>query len=52
LLIGGILLDALHGGPTLLIIAALNGASSVLFALSPGIRAARAIPRSHDTATA
>ena len=52
LLIGGILLDALHGGPTLLIIAALTGASSVLFALSPGIRAARAIPGSHDVATA
>jgi len=52
LLIGGILLDSLGGGPTLLVIAALTGASSVLFALSPGIRAAHAIPRSHDTATA
>jgi MFS transporter, ENTS family, enterobactin (siderophore) exporter len=52
LLIGGILLDSLGGGPTLLVIAALTGASSVLFALSPGIRAARAIPGSHDTAMA
>jgi hypothetical protein len=52
LLIGGILLDSLRGSPTLLIIAALTGASSVLFALSPGIRAAQAIPGSHDTATA
>ena len=52
LLIGGILLDLLRGGPTLLIIAALTGASSVLFALSPGIRAAHVIPGSHDTGTA
>jgi MFS transporter, ENTS family, enterobactin (siderophore) exporter len=52
LLIGGILLDSLRGSPTLLIIAALTGASSVMFALSPGIRAAQAIPGSHDTATA
>jgi MFS family permease len=50
LLVGGILLDALRGGPTLLIIAALTGVSSMLFALSPAIRAAQAIPRSHDMA--
>jgi MFS family permease len=52
LLIGGILLDSLHGGPTLLIIATLTGAGSVLFALSPGIRAAHSIPRSPDAAMA
>ncbi len=47
LLLGGVLLDALHGGPTLLIIAALTGALSLLFALSPAIREAQAIPASH-----
>lgn len=51
LLIGGILLDSLGGGPTLLVIAALTGASSVLFTLSPGIRAAHASPRSHGAPT-
>ena len=50
LLVGGILLDSLHGGPTLLIIAVLTAASSLLFALSPTIRAAHIIPRSHDDA--
>jgi MFS family permease len=48
LLIGGILLDALHGGPTLLVIGALTGAASVAFALSSGIRTAHVIPRSED----
>jgi hypothetical protein len=52
LLIGGILPDLLRGGPMLLIIAALTGASSALFALSPGIRAAQVIPGSQDTGTA
>lgn len=51
LLIGGILLDSLGGGPTLLVIAALTGTASVLFTLSPAIRAAHAIPRSHDAPT-
>ncbi len=51
LLIGGILLDSLHGGPTLLVIAAFTGAASVAFALSPGIRMAYAIPKSHDRAS-
>ena len=48
LLVGGILLDALHGGPTLLVIGALTGAASVAFALSSGIRAAHVMPRSED----
>jgi MFS family permease len=52
LLVGGVLLDSVHGGPTLLVIATLTAASSGLFALSPGIRGAHAIPRSHDTARA
>jgi MFS family permease len=52
LLIGGVLLDSLHGGPTLLVIAVLTAASSMLFALSPAIRGAHAIPRSHNTARA
>ena len=45
LLVGGLLLDSLHGGPTLLLIAALTGATSLAFALSPGVRAAHAMPR-------
>jgi len=45
-LVGGILLDTVGGGPTLLVIAALTGLSSVLFALSPAIRSAHARPRS------
>ncbi|HEV2006802.1 MAG TPA: MFS transporter [Candidatus Limnocylindrales bacterium] len=46
LLVGGLLLDSLHGGPTLLLIAALTGVTSLAFALSPGVRAAHAMPRS------
>lgn len=52
LLLGGILLDALHGGPTLLIIAALTSITSALFAFSPGIRMARTGARTRDTAAA
>jgi MFS family permease len=48
LLIGGVLLDALHGGPTLLIIAALTGGASAVFVLSSGIRATHVIPKSED----
>lgn len=48
LLIGGILLDVLHGGPTLLIIAVLTGAASALFVLSSGIRATHVISKSED----
>jgi MFS family permease len=51
-LVGGILLDAFGGGVTLLSIAALTAAVSVLFALSPGIRAARVIPRPRSTSAA
>jgi MFS family permease len=51
LLIGGILLDSLRGGPTLLLIAGLAGAGSAAFALSPGIRAARAIPIANELGT-
>lgn len=48
LLIGGVLLDTVHGGPTLLVIAVMTAAASVVFALSPVLRAAQALPRSHD----
>jgi MFS family permease len=51
-LVGGILLDSVGGGTTLLIIAALTAAASGLFALSPGIRAAHAMPGSHVLAMA
>ena len=47
LVIGGVLLDWLHGASTLLVVAALTAALSMFFALSPAIRAAHAIPGSH-----
>lgn len=43
-LAGGILLDAVGGSRTLLVIAALTSLSSILFALSPAIRSAHAWP--------
>jgi MFS family permease len=52
LLVGGLLLDGFHGGPTLLLIAASTGLASLLFVLSPGIRSARAIAKAHDTGPA
>ncbi len=52
LLIGGVLLDAVRGGPTLLIIAGLTGATSALFVLSSAIRGTDVLPRSHSAAQA
>ncbi len=50
LLVGGLLLDALHGGSTLLVIAVLTGLTSVAFALSSGLRTAHAMPSPLDQA--
>ncbi len=52
LLVGGVLLDAVRGGPTLLIIAGLTGATSALFLLSSAIRGADVLPRPHSAAQA
>jgi hypothetical protein len=52
LLAGGLLLDALGGGSTLLIIAGITVLASLAFALAPGIRDAHAMPPSVSEAIA
>ncbi|MHB8459754.1 MAG: MFS transporter [Candidatus Limnocylindrales bacterium] len=52
LLVGGVLLDAVHGGVTLVVIAVGTALTSLVFVFSRGIRLARAVPHPHETAPA
>ncbi len=52
LLVGGVLLDAVHGGVTLVVIAVGTALTSLVFLFSRGIRLARAVPHPHETAPA
>lgn len=52
LIAGGILLDVVHGGRTLLTIAVLTALASLLFVFSPSIRAAHVLPKPSEPASA
>lgn len=51
LLAGGILLDVVHGAATLLVIAVGTVLTSLVFAFSPGIRRAHAVPHAYHSGT-